>query len=140
MTEAPVRFDVGARVLALGERRVRLNPQEALIVEALVAADGASISCQRLGLLLDPEGTSGVPTRICVVRRRMRAAGFSALIETRHGAGYGIDPGTVVLVVPQLMLTTEGARLVRRLIECCPHPDLAERARSVVFGGAAGNP
>ena len=140
MSDEPVVFDAAAGTIRQGEKIARIPYQAARIFGVLAAARGATVDNIRLYAMSDPYGRSdsvdgNIRVQVSRIRRALLGACISLEVKNHYGCGYAVVGTVLVVDAPPLGLTTEAARLVKRLIERSTDTLLAEQVRAAVFGG-----
>lgn len=80
-----------ASTLTLGNATLTLRPKEALIMSALLAKRGSSVSREHLSSLLGESSTNKTDVHVCYLRRKIAAVTERPIIKTVRGEGYKID-------------------------------------------------
>jgi two-component system, OmpR family, response regulator len=87
-----VTLDPVTHSLRCGDEDVSLTPTEFRVLAALFAAPGAVVRCRELVAAAWPDGAivhdNTLDQYVARLRRKLRAAGSEAAIETAHGVGY----------------------------------------------------
>ena len=87
-------LDPAAHAIVAGEQRVALSPTEFRLLAALAAAPGTVVRRKALIAVGWPDGAivhdNTLDAYVARLRRKLRAAGASAGIETARGVGYAL--------------------------------------------------
>ena len=135
--EGPIMLDIGA--LIRDEVRVSIQRQPFIVLQMLLRAKGDWVGTPLLAEKIEAKGQYPeitVRTRICFLRKALRYLGAAGNpIVGRQFSGYRLACDLRLAEQPeQIALGKHEQRLIKRLIEACPSPTLAEMAQQVVFG------
>lgn len=130
-----VEFSVASRIVRCGASEVRLTEQQSAAFTVIARHVGGIAPHSEITSAAKIDSESYYRVAILRMRARLHAAGIPLQIKLVHGAGYAFDlPVTVVEDDGSITLGRDAVRIVRRLIEACPSPLLAEQARRAIFG------
>ena len=134
-----ILLDERTRELIRAETRIRIQSQPCLILQALIRAKGGWVKTPLLAELIETKGNHPevtVRTRICFLRKALRYLGAAGNpIIGVAASGYRLACDLRLAEQPeQITIGKQEQRLIKRLIEVCPSPTLAEMAQQAVFG------
>lgn len=92
-----LQIDTAARVVACKGRSIELTPREFMLMEYLALRRGEVVSRAEIEAHIYSDSaelmSNTVDSAICILRKKIAAAGADPLIHTRRGAGYIMEEG-----------------------------------------------
>jgi len=130
-----VAIDSDRNTATFAGRTIRITRTRARILIALARRPGAVVTYDALMEEVWPDETdcanaNNLKTQVCYVRTAFSDAGFPACVETIWGNGYAGRHLSIKEAPGQIVMSSDQAAAIRRLLETHPNEKLADQVWS----------